>query len=39
MLGLEPSAERRGGSTPSIPTNLIENMYKLVFMQKNLNYS
>ena len=21
MLGLEPSAERRGGSTPSIPTN------------------
>ena len=20
-LGLEPSAERRGGSTPSIPTN------------------
>ena len=33
MLGLEPSAARRGGSTPSIPTNLIENMYKLVFMQ------
>jgi hypothetical protein len=23
MLGLEPSAARRGGSTPSIPTNLI----------------
>ena len=22
-LGLEPSAARRGGSTPSIPTNLI----------------
>jgi hypothetical protein len=22
MLGLEPSAARRGGSTPSIPTNL-----------------
>jgi hypothetical protein len=22
-LGLEPSAERRGGSTPSIPTKLV----------------
>ena len=27
MLGLEPSAARRGGSTPSIPTNL----YELIF--------
>ena len=24
-LGLEPSAARRGGSTPSIPTNLAAN--------------
>ena len=34
MLGLEPSAARRGGSTPSIPTNFEENIYKLVFLQK-----
>ena len=24
MLGLEPSAARRGGSTPSIPTNFVK---------------
>ena len=31
-LGLEPSAARRGGSTPSIPTNLIYNLKNSFFL-------
>ena len=31
-LGLEPSAARRGGSTPSIPTNLYKFIYFYFFL-------
>ena len=35
MLGLEPSAARRGGSTPSIPT-IIRYKKKYIFLLKKL---
>ena len=31
-LGLEPSAARRGGSTPSIPTKFGSKVYKIKFL-------
>ena len=31
-LGLEPSAARRGGSTPSIPTKFSLKVYKIKFL-------
>ena len=36
-LGLEPSAARRGGSTPSIPTIFIETSLKIYKRMLNLS--